>query len=197
VAQAAKELGLRYVVITSVTRDDLPDGGAGQFVASIQAVRRALPEAKVEVLTPDFSGQAEAISAVAQAGPVVFNHNLETVPRLYEQVRPGADYRRSLRLFQTVRAAAPKLLTKSGLMLGLGEAPEEVAAVLEDLLAAGVEVVTLGQYLRPSRRHWPVARYLDPEEFAAWAEKGKALGFKQVVAGPLVRSSYQADRIEL
>jgi len=195
VAEAARALGLRYVVITSVTRDDLADGGAGQFAAAIQAVRRLLPAAKVEVLTPDFRGEARAIAVVAEAGPDVFNHNLETVPVLYPRVRPQADYGRSLQLLRTVKANAPGLVTKSGLMLGLGESPAEIEAVMEDLVAAEVEVLTLGQYLAPSRRHLPVARYLEPEEFEEWAERGRAKGFRRVFAGPLVRSSYHAEEV--
>lgn len=195
VAAAAQELGLRYVVLTSVTRDDLPDGGAGHFAATIRAVRRRLPAARVEVLTPDFGGDAAAIRVVVEAGPEVFNHNLETVPSLYPRVRPGADYSRSLGLLRRVKELAPDLVTKSGLMLGLGESEREVEAVMQDLSAAGVEILTLGQYLAPSRRHLPVARYLEPEEFAAWGERGRALGFRQVFAGPLVRSSYQAEEV--
>ena len=195
VAEAARELGLSYVVVTSVTRDDLADGGAAQFAATIGAVGQALPGARVEVLTPDFGGNEGAIRTVAQAGPEVFNHNLETAPGLYARVRPGADYRRSLALLRMVKTLAPGMATKSGLMLGLGETAAEVEAVMEDLLAAGVEVLTLGQYLAPSRRHLPVARYLEPEEFEIWAEKGKAKGFRQVWAGPLVRSSYHAEEI--
>jgi len=195
VAEAARALGLRYVVITSVTRDDLADGGSGQFAAAVRAVRRRLPEARVEVLTPDFRGEARAIQAVAAAGPDVFNHNLETVPALYPRVRPQADYQRSLQLLRAVKANGPGLVTKSGLMLGLGESPAEVEAVMEDLVAAGVAVLTLGQYLAPTRRHLPVARYLEPEEFEAWAERGRAGGFRQVFAGPLVRSSYHADEV--
>lgn len=195
VAEAAQALGLRYVVITSVTRDDLEDGGAGQFAAAIRAVRRRLPEAKVEVLTPDFRGEARPIAVVAAAGPEVFNHNLETVPALYPRVRPQADYGRSLQVLRTVKANAPGLVTKSGLMLGLGESQPEVEAVMDDLVAAGVEVLTLGQYLAPTRRHLPVARYLEPEEFEAWAERGRARGFGRVFAGPLVRSSYHAEEI--
>ena len=195
VAEAARELGLSHVVVTSVTRDDLADGGAAQFAATIREVRRALPAARVEVLTPDFGGKRAAIRTVAQAGPDVYNHNLETAPGLYARVRPGADYRRSLELLRMVKALQPGIITKSGLMLGLGETAAEVEAALDDLLSAGVEVLTLGQYLAPSRRHLPVARYLEPEEFVAWAEIGKAKGFRQVFAGPLVRSSYHAEEI--
>jgi lipoyl synthase len=195
VAEAARELGLRHVVVTSVTRDDLADGGAGQFAATIHAVRGAIAGVKIEVLTPDFGGKPAAIQAVAEAGPDVFNHNLETVPGLYARVRPGADYRRSLTLLRMARALQPGLVTKSGLMLGLGETGAEVEAVLDDLLAAKVEALTLGQYLPPSRRHLPVTRYLEPEEFTAWAEKGRAKGFRRVFAGPLVRSSYHADEL--
>jgi len=195
VAAAARELGLNYVVVTSVTRDDLADGGAAHFAATIREIRRALPAATVEVLTPDFAGNEGAIRTVVEAGPEVFNHNLETVPGLYRRVRPGADYRRSLELLRMAKALDPRVVAKSGLMLGLGESAGEVEAVMEDLLGAGVEVLTLGQYLPPSRRHLPVARYLDPSEFDTWAEKGKAKGFRAVFAGPLVRSSYHAEEI--
>ncbi len=195
VAEAARELGLRYVVVTSVTRDDLADGGAAQFAAAIRAVRRAVTAVKVEVLTPDFGGSKTAIRTVVAAGPDVYSHNLETVPGLYARVRPGADYRRSLALLRMVKALAPGLVTKSGLMLGLGESAADVEAAMDDLLAAGVEALTLGQYLAPSRRHLAVERYLEPEEFAAWAEKGRAKGFRAVFAGPLVRSSYHAEEM--
>ncbi|NLG84566.1 MAG: lipoyl synthase [Firmicutes bacterium] len=192
VAAAARELGLRHVVVTSVTRDDLPDGGAGHFAATITAIREAVPEATVEVLTPDFGGDPKAVAAVVAAGPDVYNHNLETVPRLYPIVRPGADYRRSLALLRRVKELQPAMRTKSGLMVGLGETEEEILAVLADLRAAGCEMLTIGQYLRPSRDHLPVAEYVPPERFAAWAEEARAMGFSYAAAGPLVRSSYHA-----
>jgi lipoic acid synthetase len=188
-------MGLRYVVITSVTRDDLPDGGASVFCDTIREVRKALPAAGIEVLVPDFLGRSDAVRAVATAGPDVFNHNLETVPRLYPTVRPGADYRRSLDVIGAARAASPGLVTKSGIMLGLGETGDEVRAVLEDLLAAGCSVLTLGQYLQPTPGHLPVAAFVPPEAFEAWAETARAMGFSDVASGPLVRSSYQADAL--
>mgnify|MGYP000097261751 FL=1 len=192
VAAAAQELGLHHVVVTSVTRDDLPDGGAGHFAATIRAIRTLCPEATVEVLTPDFGGDPGAVAAVVAAGPDVYNHNVETVPRLYPVVRPGARYWRSLELLRRVKELAPGMRTKSGLMVGLGEREEEIMAVLSDLRAAGCEMLTIGQYLRPSRDHLPVAEYVPPERFAAWAEWARAMGFVHVAAGPLVRSSFHA-----
>ena len=194
VAQTAKQLGLRHVVVTSVTRDDLPDGGAGQFDATIRAIKRENQNATVEVLIPDFKGQRAPLHQVISAGPDVINHNLETVPRLYSSVRPGADYKQSLRLIKNVSLACPdqKISTKSGLMLGLGEKKEEVVEVMEDLLLAGCQILTLGQYLRPSPQHHPVIEYVHPDTFEQLAETGKDLGLQQVVAGPLVRSSYHA-----
>jgi lipoic acid synthetase len=191
VAEAAKRLGLKHVVITSVTRDDLPDGGAQHFVECIRAVRE-LTGAAVEVLTPDFGGNHAAIDAVIDAAPEVFNHNLETVPRLYRKVRGRADYRRSLDLLQRVKKRAPKLVTKAGLMLGIGETIDELFDVLADLRAIDCDVLTLGQYLAPTLKHIPVARFLPPEEFDAIAARARVMGFKQVVAGPFVRSSYHA-----
>jgi len=191
-ANAAAAMGLRHVVITSVDRDDLADGGAGAFVAAIAAVRRRLPDATVEVLTPDFRGVPGAADRIAAAGPEVFNHNLETVPRLYDAVRPGADYRRSLDLLARVKALAPAAAVKSGLMVGLGETDAELLAVLADLREAGCDVLTLGQYLRPSARHRPVARYLTPHAFARLKAEAEALGFAHVAAGPRVRSSFNA-----
>lgn len=194
-AEAAVRMELRHVVITSVTRDDLPDGGAGHFAACIQAVRRRLPPATIEVLVPDFLGAADAIQTVARAGPDVFNHNLETVDRLQPEVRPQAGYQRTLAVLRTAAAFFPRPLVKSGLMLGLGETEAELKAALHDLLAAGCDLLTLGQYLAPDRTHWPVARQVPPEEFdrvKAWA---LAAGFKGVAAAPLVRSSFQAARL--
>ncbi|MFZ7128646.1 MAG: lipoyl synthase [Desulfobacterales bacterium] len=195
VAGVAREMGLRYVVITSVTRDDLPDGGASAFAATIRSVRDALPDAAVEVLIPDFAGDRDALMTVVEASPDVLNHNLETVRRLYAVVRPGADYDRSLSLLKTVRGAAPAMLTKSGLMLGLGETESEVRAAMEDLLSAGCRMLTLGQYLQPTKDHLPVTRYVTPEEFDRWAETARSLGFAEVAAGPLVRSSYRAGEL--
>lgn len=192
VAEAAAELRLSHVVLTSVTRDDLPDGGAAHFAATVRAVLRALPEATVETLIPDFGGDLAAVRAVVESGVTVLNHNLETVPRLYPIVRPGADYDRSLRVLAEARRAATLVLTKSGLMLGLGESREELLAVLEDLRSVGCDIVTLGQYLQPSARHLPVTRYVPPEEFDDLRDAGLAMGFAFVASGPFVRSSYRA-----
>jgi lipoic acid synthetase len=189
-AEAARELGLRYVVITSVTRDDLSDGGAAHFAACIRAVRELIPGAMVEVLTPDFGGAAEALGVVLEAEPEVYNHNLETVRRLQPSVRPQAGYETSLG--QLRRAAAQGALTKSGLMLGLGETPGEIEEALGDLAGAGVRLLTLGQYLQPTRRHLPVVDYVPPEQFDAYAALGEARGITRVFAGPFVRSSYRA-----
>jgi lipoic acid synthetase len=191
VAEAAKRLNLRHVVITSVTRDDLPDGGAEAFAATILAVKAAVPEASVEVLTPDF---VEHLDTVLDARPDVFNHNLETVKRLQATVRPQASYEKSL---ATLHKAAERggVQVKSGLMLGLGETDEEIFQCLEDLYAAGVRLLTLGQYLAPTRQHYPVERYLSPEHFDELAAKARIIGFAGVAAGPLVRSSYRADEL--
>ena len=193
VAQAARQLGLRHIVMTSVTRDDLRDGGAQQFARTIKAVRELCPGAAIEVLVPDFRGSLTAIQKVCDTRPEVLNHNLETVPRLYPAVRPEADYRRSLGLLEY--AARQGLPVKSGLMLGLGETRTEVEAVLLDLRRDGCGFVTLGQYLAPSRRHLPVVRYVSPLEFKDWATTARFMGFKGVAAGPLVRSSYRADEL--
>jgi lipoic acid synthetase len=193
VARAAARLGLAHVVLTSVDRDDLPDGGAGQFAATVAAVRGASPETTVEVLTPDFQGDMEAVGAVCDAAPDVYNHNVETVPRLYRRVRPGARFERSLGVLAEAKRRLPEAVVKSGLMVGLGEETAEVLDVLRALRAAGVDAVTIGQYLRPSRRHLPVARYLAPGEFAALAAEGRAIGFRDVASGPLIRSSYNAE----
>jgi lipoic acid synthetase len=193
VAEAVARLGLRHVVVTSVDRDDLADGGAGHFVAVIHAIRAAAPGATVEVLVPDFRHKEGAIEAVAAARPDVLNHNLETVPRLYRAVRPGARYEHSLAILRRAKGIAPELFTKSGLMVGLGEQPDEVDAVLDDLRAADVDFVTIGQYLRPTPAHHPVARWVEPAEFEAMAERARARGFAMVSASPLTRSSYHAD----
>jgi len=195
IARAVCALGLRYVVVTSVTRDDLPDGGASVFAHTIRAVRTAEPRAHVEVLIPDFQGLASSLETVLEAGPDVVNHNVETVPRLYERVRPGADYRRSLTLLRSVSDRAPQIPIKSGIMLGLGETDDEIRQTLEDLLASGCTMLTLGQYLRPAPHLLPVARYVPPEEFDAWREKALALGFRRVASGPWVRSSYHAREL--
>ena len=194
VAQTVRTLGLRHAVITSVNRDDLPDGGAAHFAATIRWVRRLNPGATVEVLIPDFQGDWDALAAVMAARPDVLNHNTETVPRLYRRVRPKARYERSLELLRRAKELEPAAVTKSGLMVGLGESREELLAVFRDLRAAGCDVLTLGQYLRPSARHLPVDRYYTPEEFQELAAEARALGFRHVEAGPLVRSSYHAER---
>ncbi|MGL6097478.1 MAG: lipoyl synthase [Fimbriiglobus sp.] len=194
VAEAAARLKLKHVVITSVTRDDLPDGGAEHFARCIRAVRERTGAA-VEVLTPDFQGNVAAIDTVIDARPEVFNHNLETVPRLYRKVRGRADYRRSLDLLERVKDRAPDLVTKAGLMLGIGETVDELFEVFADLRAVRCDVLTLGQYLAPTLKHIPVARWVPPEEFDDIAAKARLLGFKQVVAGPYVRSSYHADEM--
>ncbi len=195
VARMAAEMDLRYVVITSVNRDDLPDGGSRHFADTVREIRRALPATRIEVLTPDFVGDLEAVARVLDAGPNVFNHNMETVRRLYRRVRPQADYDRSLAVLAFARRYRPDALTKSGLMVGLGERPAEVHRLLADLRAADVDVATIGQYLRPTRRNMPVAEYVPPERFAGYREHGTALGFKMVFSGPLVRSSYMADAV--
>ncbi len=192
VAEAAERLKLRYVVITSVTRDDLPDGGAGFFAETIRAIRERIPEVLVEVLVPDFQDDPDAIRTVVAARPDVLNHNVETVPRLYLSVRPGAVYRRSLDLFRTAGEFDSSVPLKSGLMLGLGETQPEIRETLRDLLDAGCRMLTLGQYLQPSAHHLPVDRFVTPEEFDSWKEKALAMGFTQVASGPLVRSSYHA-----
>lgn len=192
VAEAAARLGLKHVVITSVTRDDLPDGGAEHFAACIRAVRARIPGAAVEVLTPDFQGNAAAIDTVTDANPEVFNHNIETVPRLYRKVRGRADYRRSLDLLERVKRRAPHMVTKAGLMAGIGETVDELFEVFADLRTIDCDVLTLGQYLAPTLKHIPVARFLPPSEFDEIAARARLLGFKQVVAGPFVRSSYHA-----
>lgn len=194
VAQAAKNLKLRHVVITSVTRDDLPDGGGRHFVQVIHAVRAALPEATVEVLTPDFQGRSEILELFRESLPDVFNHNLETVPRLYPEVRPQACYQRSLFVLQRFKTLFPSVLTKSGIMVGLGETEEEVLEVLADLRRVGCDVVTIGQYLRPSMRHLPVREYVPPHRFAFYEREAYRLGFRGVAGAPFVRSSYLAER---
>ena len=195
VAEAVQKMKLQYAVITSVTRDDLPDGGAGHFAAVIRAVKQQNPNTKVEVLIPDFQGSAEDLETVVAAAPHVLNHNLETVPRLYPQVRPQADYHQSLELIRRVGEMDPGPATKSGLMLGLGERREEVEEVLYDLLAAGCRLLTLGQYLAPSKEHHPVIAYITPESFHEWERTALAMGFHGVASGPFVRSSYHAGEM--
>ena len=194
-AKTVAAMKLKYVVITSVDRDDLRDGGAGHFTACLQAVRAANPAITIEVLVPDFRGRMDtALNAIAPALPDVFNHNIETAPRLYKQARPGSDYAWSLKLLQTFKQRFPGIPTKSGMMLGLGETTEEVEQVLQDLRAHEVDMLTLGQYLAPSKHHMPVARYVTPEEFKRLGKLAKAMGFTRVASGPLVRSSYHADK---
>ncbi len=191
VAEAVRTLGLRHAVITSVTRDDLPDGGASQFAQAITAIRQESPGCSVEVLIPDFQGSARALDAVLEAGPDILNHNVETVPRLYPRVRPQADYERSLEVLKRAKEHGG-CLTKSGLMVGVGESGDELLEVMADLREAGCDLLTIGQYLRPSQQHLPIVRYYTPEEFGRLAGQGRAMGFRHVEAGPLVRSSYHA-----
>ena len=194
-AQTIAAMGLRYVVITSVDRDDLRDGGAAHFVSCIQRTRELNPQIHIEILTPDFRGRMEiALNILKGAPPDVFNHNLETVPRLYKQSRPSADYQYSLTLIKEFKQLFPHIPSKSGLMLGLGETNEEVIETLKDLRAHDCDMLTLGQYLQPSRHHLPVDRFVTPDEFAELAEIAKQLGFSQVASGPMVRSSYHADQ---
>lgn len=195
VAAAAARMGLRYVVLTSVARDDMADGGAAHFAATVAAVRGRLPEARVEVLTPDFKGDRAALATVLRAAPDVFNHNIETVPRLFARVRAQGSYARSLRVLATVKELRPDQVTKSGLMVGLGETDEEVAGVLRDLRTVSVDIVTLGQYLRPTREHVPVHRYVHPRQFDDLARQARDLGFPMVYAGVFVRSSFNAEEV--
>jgi lipoic acid synthetase len=192
VAEAVEHMGLQYVVVTSVTRDDLPDGGAGHFAATIHEIRRRLPGVEIEVLIPDLQGDRAALETVLHARPDVLNHNIETVPRLYPRVRPQADYRRSLALLRRAGEIAPGVPTKSGLMLGLGERPEEVRQTLQDLRAAGCRILTLGQYLQPSPEHLPVETYVPPDAFESWRRAALDMGFSEVASAPFVRSSYHA-----
>src|ERR1700674_394907 len=192
VAEAVERMGLRYAVVTSVNRDDQPDGGAAIFARTITEIRRRVPACKVEVLIPDFRGDWDALETVIAARPDVLNHNTETVPRLYHEVRKGAVYGRSLELLRRAKSLAREMPTKTGLMLGLGEEREEVLAAMQDLAAQGTDILTLGQYLQPTREHLPIVRYVHPKEFAEYKVLGEAMGFKHVEAGPLVRSSYHA-----
>jgi len=194
-AQAIAEMGLRYVVITSVDRDDLRDGGAQHFADCIRESRVLSPSLQIEVLVPDFRGRMEpALDILSETPPDVFNHNMETVPRLYREARPGANYQWSLKLMQEYKARNPAVPTKSGLMVGLGESKDELLRTLDDLRAHDVEMLTVGQYLAPSREHLPVARFVHPDEFAEYAEYAYSIGFRHVASGPLVRSSYHADK---
>jgi lipoic acid synthetase len=192
VAQAVEQMNLKYVVVTSVNRDDQPDGGAKIFARTIEAVKARMPECRVEVLIPDFRGDSAALQTVVAAGPDVLNHNVETVPRLYRRVRPGAIYERSLELLHRAGQLAPAMPVKTGMMLGLGETREEVLQAMSDLVARGTSILTLGQYLQPTREHLPVVRFVHPQEFAEYKQLGRNMGFRHVEAGPLVRSSYHA-----
>jgi lipoic acid synthetase len=193
VAESVAELGLKHAVITSVDRDDLRDGGAGIFAQTIRAIRRQSPRTTIEVLTPDFQGDLGAVSRVVDAGPDIFNHNTETVPRLYARIRPKAVYANSLALLRHVKSSVPHMVTKSGLMVGLGETEDELLEVFRNMRSHNIDVLTVGQYLRPSKQHAEVVRYYRPEEFARLKEEALAMGFQHVESGPLVRSSYHAD----
>ena len=195
VASAAYQLGLRYVVITSVTRDDLEDGGAMHFANTVGAIKERQPKTLVELLVPDFLGNPSSLDIILSTPPDVLNHNVETIPRLYPRVRPQADYRRSLHLLQRVRSRNASMLTKSGLMLGLGERESEVTGVMQDMLDVGCRLLTLGQYLQPSKQHHPVIRYLHPEEFEGYKALGERMGFLEVASGPFVRSSFRAAQM--
>lgn len=192
VAEGVARLGLQHVVVTSVDRDDLPDGGAAHFAATAHAIKRRLPTCAVEVLTPDFKGNLDALATVVDSPIDVFNHNTETVPRLYKRARPGGRYDRCLGLLAAAKARRPALRTKTGLMLGLGETRDEILAVLDDLRAVDCDILTLGQYLQPTRQHLPIERYLTPDEFRELGDQARARGFRHVESGPLVRSSYHA-----
>ena len=195
ILEAVERLGLRYVVITSVTRDDLPDGGASQFTKTIMMLRANKKDVIVEVLVPDFLGSADAVRAVVEAGPQVINHNVETVPNLYQKVRPEADYRRSIELLRLVKKLNPEVITKSGLMLGLGETRDQVIGVMEDLREANCDLLTIGQYLQPSQKHHPIVRFVPPAEFAEYKQIGKDMGFSEVASAPLIRSSFHAAEL--
>lgn len=195
VAQMVEELSLKHAVITSPSRDDLRDGGAQHFVETVHAIRNLGRVITIEILTPDFTGNWEALAAVIASRPDVFNHNVETVPRLYSTVRPQASYLRSLDLLRRVKDSAPGMITKSGLMVGLGETEDEVMEVMSDLIAVNCEILTIGQYLRPSRLHLPVKEYIHPDVFKMYKDRGETLGFRLVVSGPLVRSSFHAREV--
>ncbi len=195
IAKAVNELGLKHVVITSVTRDDLPDGGASHFVSVIEAVKAINPNVTIEVLIPDFQGNVKALAKVAAAKPQIINHNIETIPRLYNSVRPQAVYQRSIQLLYQVKLLDPNILTKSGIMVGLGETIDEVQDVLIDLHDAACDLLTIGQYLAPSKAHYPVFEYVTPTVFRQYKQMGLSIGFKQIESGPLVRSSYHADQM--
>lgn len=193
--EAVTKLGLKYVVITSVTRDDLPDGGTAHFARTITRLRESDPTLIIEVLAPDFKGSPGSVKVLADAGPDVVNHNLETIPRLYHKVRPGAKYERSLRLLRQVKEFDGHIITKSGVMVGLGETKDEVVQLMEELRKAGCDLLTLGQYLQPSSRHHPVTRFIPPEEFDEYEHIGQEIGFRAVASAPLVRSSFDAAHL--
>jgi lipoyl synthase len=195
IALAAEELRLKYVVVTSVTRDDLADGGAGQFAKTVHALKKRIPGIKIEVLTPDFQGRESSLRTVLESGPDVFNHNMETVPRLYPLVRPGADYERSLSFLGKAKSISPDICTKSGFMLGLGETREEIIMSLKDLRKVGCDFVTIGQYLRPTKKNIPVVEYIFPEVFEKLKAEALEMGFRYVASGPLVRSSMNAEEM--
>jgi lipoic acid synthetase len=195
-AEAVRRLKLNHVVITSVNRDDLPDGGASQFRHCIEAIRTVSPQTTIEVLIPDLCGNWEALEAILQAKPEVLNHNTETVPRLYRRVRPQGNYQRSLELLQRTRELAPSIYTKSGLMAGLGETDQEIREVMQDLRSVSCDILTIGQYLQPSQKHLNVDNFVTPAQFDAWREWGESLGFLQVVSSPLTRSSYHAEQVQ-
>ncbi len=194
-AEAVKRLRLRHVVITSVNRDDLPDGGASQFVACIEETRKISPETTIEVLIPDLCGNWQGLEIILKAKPEVLNHNTETIPRLYRKVRPQGDYQRTLTLLQKTRELNPKVYTKSGIMVGLGETDSEVKQVMKDLRSVDCDILTIGQYLQPSPKHLPVQEFITPEQFDAWRKYGESIGFLQVVSSPLTRSSYHAEEV--
>nr|WP_199309682.1 MULTISPECIES: lipoyl synthase [unclassified Synechocystis] len=195
-AAAVKRLNLKHVVITAVNRDDLPDGGASQFVGCLEATRRISPGTTIEVLIPDLCGNWAALATLLEAAPEVLNHNMETVPRLYKRVRPQADYGQSLELFNQAKQILPKVYTKSGIMVGLGETDAEVRQVMEDLRGVDCDILTIGQYLQPSQKHLGVKEFVTPEQFDAWRVYGESIGFLQVVASPLTRSSYHAEQVQ-
>ncbi|MFW6264310.1 MAG: lipoyl synthase, partial [Cyanobacteriota bacterium] len=195
-AEAVRRLGLNHVVITSVNRDDLPDGGASQFVRCIEEIRKVSPKTTIEVLIPDLCGNWEALRMILEAQPDVLNHNTETVPSLYRRVRPQGDYLRSLELIQRTREIAPWIYTKSGIMVGLGETDAQVRSVMTDLRQVDCDILTIGQYLQPSQKHLGVKEFIRPEQFEAWREFGQSIGFLQVVSSPLTRSSYHAEEVK-
>ncbi|BAZ90869.1 lipoyl synthase [Raphidiopsis curvata NIES-932] len=194
-AEAARRMQLNHLVITSVNRDDLPDGGASQFVNCINSVREVCPNTTIEILIPDLCGNWQALESLLQSVPEVLNHNTETVPRLYRRVRPQGDYQRTMELLRRSRQISPTTYTKSGIMVGLGETDEEVRQVMQDLRTVGCDILTIGQYLQPSQKHLPVSEFITPEQFATWQVYGEQLGFLQVVSSPLTRSSYHAEQV--